>query len=184
MIVVNKTVVASTLQNLQTNMGFRTKQTIIIEGVKYSNRNILLWEHRVGEQRRTMSCRSNWRWYVSLQATIMGPSDIPYQSSVTIQFLVTIHFRTHYPFKPPKSALTIIYRSNINSNGSIWLHILRSQGSPALTISQVLFSTAVQSKLKWAPSARHCMDLWNRGKYNKIPREQTQKYTMPCLKSE
>lgn len=89
-------------------------------------------------------------------------SDSPYQSGV---FFLTIHFPTDYPFKPPKVsckfpvltqcfdillALTFsfclfcwqvafttkIYHPNINSNGSICLDILRSQWSPALTVSK------------------------------------------------
>ncbi|TUG04232.1 Ubiquitin-conjugating enzyme E2 D4 [Bagarius yarrelli] len=72
------------------------------------------------------------------QATIMGPNDSPYQGGV---FFLTIHFPTDYPFKPPKVAFTTkIYHPNINSNGSICLDILRSQWSPALTVSKVLLS--------------------------------------------
>merc|ERR1719507_1080864 len=68
----------------------------------------------------------------------MGPPDSPYQGGV---FFLTIHFPTDYPFKPPKVAFTTrIYHPNINSNGSICLDILRSQWSPALTISKVLLS--------------------------------------------
>jgi ubiquitin-conjugating enzyme E2 D/E len=68
------------------------------------------------------------------QATIMGPPESPYQGGV---FFLTIHFPTDYPFKPPKVAFTTrIYHPNINSNGSICLDILRSQWSPALTISK------------------------------------------------
>ncbi|ELV11796.1 Drebrin-like protein, partial [Tupaia chinensis] len=72
------------------------------------------------------------------QATIMGPNDSPYQGGV---FFLTIHFPTDYPFKPPKVAFTTkIYHPNINTNGSICLDILRSQWSPALTVSKVLLS--------------------------------------------
>ncbi|KAG8008885.1 Ubiquitin-conjugating enzyme E2 D4 [Nibea albiflora] len=64
--------------------------------------------------------------------------DSPYQGGV---FFLTIHFPTDYPFKPPKVAFTTkIYHPNINSNGSICLDILRSQWSPALTVSKVLLS--------------------------------------------
>jgi len=72
------------------------------------------------------------------QATILGPSDSPYQSGV---FFLSINFPTDYPFKPPKISFTTkIYHPNINSNGSICLDILRSNWSPALTISKVLLS--------------------------------------------
>ena len=73
------------------------------------------------------------------QATIMGPPESPYQGGV---FFLTIHFPVDYPFKPPKVAFTTrIYHPNINSNGSICLDILRSQWSPALTISKGTFDT-------------------------------------------
>uniref|UniRef100_A0A3Q2Q3Q0 E2 ubiquitin-conjugating enzyme n=1 Tax=Fundulus heteroclitus TaxID=8078 RepID=A0A3Q2Q3Q0_FUNHE len=68
------------------------------------------------------------------QATITGPNDSPYHGGV---FFLSVHFPTDYPFKPPKVAFTTkIYHPNINSNGSICLDILRSQWSPALTISK------------------------------------------------
>ena len=71
-------------------------------------------------------------------ATIMGPEESPYAGGV---FFLAIHFPTDYPFKPPKLNFTTrIYHPNINSNGSICLDILRSQWSPALTISKVLLS--------------------------------------------
>ncbi|KAG7507300.1 ubiquitin-conjugating enzyme E2 D4-like [Solea senegalensis] len=67
-------------------------------------------------------------------ATIMGPTDSPYQGGV---FFLTINFPTDYPFKPPMVSFTTkIYHPNINSNGSICLDILRSQWSPALTVSK------------------------------------------------
>ncbi|CAF1379788.1 unnamed protein product [Adineta ricciae] len=72
------------------------------------------------------------------QATILGPGDSPYQSGV---FFLSINFPTDYPFKPPKITFTTkIYHPNINSNGAICLDILRSNWSPALTISKVLLS--------------------------------------------
>ncbi|XP_021046571.1 ubiquitin-conjugating enzyme E2 D1-like [Mus pahari] len=72
------------------------------------------------------------------QATIMGPPDSTYQGGV---FFLTVHFPTDYPFKPPKIAFTTkIYHPNTKSNGGICLDILRSQWSPALTVSKVLLS--------------------------------------------
>lgn len=118
------------------------------------------------------------------QATIMGPNDSPYQGGV---FFLTIHFPTDYPFKPPKVAFTTkIYHPNINSNGSICLDILRSQWSPALTVSKVLLS--ICSLLcdpnpddPLVPEIAHTYKA-DREKYNRLAREWTQKYAMwKCL---
>ncbi|KAI5094669.1 ubiquitin-conjugating enzyme E2 D4 [Silurus meridionalis] len=114
------------------------------------------------------------------QATIMGPNDSPYQGGV---FFLTIHFPTDYPFKPPKVAFTTkIYHPNINSNGSICLDILRSQWSPALTVSKVLLS--ICSLLcdpnpddPLVPEIAHTYKA-DREKYNRLAREWTQKYAM------
>ncbi|KAM8761354.1 ubiquitin-conjugating enzyme E2 D4 isoform 1-T1 [Acanthopagrus schlegelii] len=159
------------------------------------------------------------------QATIMGPSDSPYQSGV---FFLTIHFPTDYPFKPPKVSqgllctspndiyssthfsfiyftvvkligltgkfphffpfssqvafTTKIYHPNINSNGSICLDILRSQWSPALTVSKVLLS--ICSLLcdpnpddPLVPEIAHTYKA-DRERYNKLARDWTQKYAM------
>ncbi|KAG7325548.1 hypothetical protein KOW79_011864 [Hemibagrus wyckioides] len=111
------------------------------------------------------------------QATIMGPTDSPYQGGV---FFLTIHFPTDYPFKPPKVAFTTkIYHPNINSNGSICLDILRSQWSPALTVSKVLLS--ICSLLcdpnpddPLVPDIAHIYKS-DKEKYNRLAREWTQK---------
>ena len=64
----------------------------------------------------------------------MAPNDSPYEGGI---FFLPIDFPTDCPFKPPKIAFTTrIYHPNINSNDSICLDILRSQWSPALTISK------------------------------------------------
>lgn len=75
-----------------------------------------------------------WEMILYFVVDIFFQPDSPYQGGV---FFLTIHFPTDYPFKPPKVAFTTrIYHPNINSNGSICLDILRSQWSPALTISK------------------------------------------------
>ncbi|XP_033829454.1 ubiquitin-conjugating enzyme E2 D2 isoform X1 [Periophthalmus magnuspinnatus] len=142
------------------------------------------------------------------QATIMGPNDSPYQNGV---FFLTIHFPTDYPFKPPKvrhishliiytlishfrifycvlfcfvqvAFTTRIYHPNINSNGSICLDILRSQWSPALTISKVLLSicSLLCDPNPDDPLVPEIARIYktDREKYNKIAREWTQKYAM------
>jgi len=72
------------------------------------------------------------------EGMIFGPSETPYQGGV---FKLLIHFGADYPFKPPHiQFLTKIYHPNINAAGAICLDILKSQWSPALTISKVLLS--------------------------------------------
>jgi ubiquitin-conjugating enzyme E2 D/E len=72
------------------------------------------------------------------EGMIFGPSETPYQGGM---FKVLIHFGADYPFKPPQiQFLTKIYHPNINAAGAICLDILKSQWSPALTISKVLLS--------------------------------------------
>ena len=72
------------------------------------------------------------------QASIIGPSDSPYEGGI---FFLDIHFSVDTPFKPPKiKFLTKIYHPNINSKGSISLDILMDQWCPALTIGKVLLS--------------------------------------------
>lgn len=114
------------------------------------------------------------------QATIMGPADSPYQGGV---FFLTIHFPTDYPFKPPKVTFsTKIYHPNINSNGSICLDILRSQWSPALTVSKVLLSicsllTDPNPDDPLVPDIAR-MYKTDRRKYNDLAKEWTRKYAM------
>ena len=72
------------------------------------------------------------------QATIMGPSETPYEGGV---FFLNIHFPADYPFKPPKiNFKTKIYHCNISPSGSICLDILKDKWSPALTINKILLS--------------------------------------------
>jgi len=116
------------------------------------------------------------------QATIMGPPESPYQGGV---FFLTIHFPTDYPFKPPKVAFTTrIYHPNINSNGSICLDILRSQWSPALTISKVLLSicSLLCDPNPDDPLVPEIARIFktDKEKYTELAREWTRKYAMWC----
>ena len=72
------------------------------------------------------------------KATLIGPQDSPYENGL---FYLNINFPEDYPFRPPKVIFkTKIYHPNINSKGSICLDILKTEWSPALTVSKVLLS--------------------------------------------
>ncbi|NCY22314.1 ubiquitin-conjugating enzyme E2 [bacterium] len=69
---------------------------------------------------------------------IFGPEDSPYHGGV---FRLSINFPSEYPFKPPIITFrTKIFHPNINAAGGICLDILKTQWSPALSISKVLLS--------------------------------------------
>jgi ubiquitin-conjugating enzyme E2 D/E len=71
-------------------------------------------------------------------ASIVAPEDTPYSGGT---FYLTINFPSDYPFKPPKIRfVTKIYHPNISVDGSICLDILKSNWSPALTVSKTLLS--------------------------------------------
>ncbi|XP_010679889.2 ubiquitin-conjugating enzyme E2 8 [Beta vulgaris subsp. vulgaris] len=114
------------------------------------------------------------------QATIIGPADSPYAGGV---FLMSIHFPSDYPFKPPKVAFrTKVFHPNINNNGNICLDILRDQWSPALTISKVLLSicsllTDPNPDDPLAPDIAY-MYKKDRAKYEATAQNWTVKYAM------
>ena len=72
------------------------------------------------------------------EATLMGPTDSPYEGGV---FFLNIKFPSDYPFAPPKiNFRTRIYHPNIDSKGNICLDILKAAWSPALTVGKILLS--------------------------------------------
>lgn len=72
------------------------------------------------------------------EGVICGPSDSPYSGGM---FRLKIRFPTDYPFRHPHvQFLTKVYHPNVNKAGGICLDILKTQWSPALTISKVLLS--------------------------------------------
>ena len=114
------------------------------------------------------------------QATIMGPSDSPYAGGV---FSLSIHFPTDYPFKPPKLQFTTkMYHPNINGSGAICLDILKSQWSPALTISKVLLSicSMLTDPNPDDPLVPEIARVYksDQNKYNQTAREWTTRYAM------
>merc|ERR1712192_144572 len=101
------------------------------------------------------------------KATIAGPEDSPYQGGL---FALEVVFPEDYPFKPPQvKFVTKIYHPNIDNKGGICVDILKSEWSPALTISKVLLSI---SSLMVAPNPndplmgdRAALYKTNRAKY-------------------
>ena len=114
------------------------------------------------------------------QASIMGPSDSPYQGGV---FSLNIEFSEAYPYTPPKvQFITKIYHPNISGSGSICLDILEEEWSPAFSIDKVLLS--ICSLLTDPnPDDPMCMDIAklykeDREKYENTCKEWTAKYAM------
>ena len=111
---------------------------------------------------------------------IMGPPDSPYEGGV---FSLNIYFSGDYPFYPPWIYFTTrIYHPNIDKRGNIHEDVLKSQWSPALTISTVLLSISsmlCDPNLDYTlvPSIAR-MYLRNRDKYNTIAQAWTRKYAM------
>lgn len=111
-------------------------------------------------------------------ATIMGPSDSPFQGGV---YFLKIKFPPDYPFKPPNVVFTTkIYHPNINETGGICLDILKDQWTPALSIGKLLLS--ICSLLTDPNPADPLMPviaqqyLNNKADYEATAREWTRKY--------
>jgi ubiquitin-conjugating enzyme E2 D/E len=112
------------------------------------------------------------------QATIIGPTETPYEGGM---FNLVILFPTDYPFKPPKISFTTrIYHPNINSTGGICLDILKDQWSPALSITKVLLSicSLLSDPNPDDPLAPEIANIYktNKEEFNRIAREYTVKY--------
>ena len=112
------------------------------------------------------------------QATIIGPTETPYEGGM---FNLIILFPTDYPFKPPKISFTTrIYHPNINNTGGICLDILKDQWSPALSITKVLLSicSLLSDPNPDDPLAPEIANIYktNKEEFNRIAREYTIKY--------
>lgn len=115
-----------------------------------------------------------FRW----EAMIFGPEDSPFHGGV---FSLSINFPSEYPFKAPIITFkTRIYHPNINAAGGICLDILKSQWSPALSISKVLLSilsllTDANPSDPLVPEVAHVYRT-DRARYDETAREWTRLY--------
>ena len=112
------------------------------------------------------------------EATLLGPSDSPYEGGA---FFLDISFPAKYPFVPPKIHFrTKIYHPNIDSKGNICLDILKDRWSPALTISKVLLSicSLLTDPNPDDPLVIDIANLYrsNRDDFDKVARLYTQRY--------
>ncbi|MED6281090.1 hypothetical protein CHARACLAT_017728 [Characodon lateralis] len=178
-------------QNVKTSRGVKTPEGSVVgltlDSVSVTELNIVLMgQYHKHKSRSKFNKNQNQllrRMRAELQSDYnrnMTWPDSPYQGGV---FFLTIHFPTDYPFKPPKVAFTTrIYHPNINSNGSICLDILRSQWSPALTISKVLLSicSLLCDPNPDDPLVPEIARIYKTDpvRYNKTAQDWTQKYAM------
>jgi len=118
--------------------------------------------------------------YYNWMATIMGPTETPFEGGI---FILKITFPPDYPFKQPKIKFeTRIYHPNIDTTGNICLDILKDQWSPALTISKVLLSicsllTDPNPSDPLRPEVANIY-LKNKVAYDMTVRKETKKYAM------
>lgn len=99
------------------------------------NKELRIIQDEANENVSAGPCGDNiYEW----DAMIIGPTKTPYEGGM---FKLKIYFPTDYPYKAPKVIfITKIYHPNINTAGIICLDILKTQWSPALTVSKVLLS--------------------------------------------
>nr|XP_002126720.1 ubiquitin-conjugating enzyme E2 11-like [Ciona intestinalis] len=71
-------------------------------------------------------------------AVIEGPKGTPYEGG---SFTINIEVPPSYPFNPPKLRFkTPVYHPNISRDGRICMDLLKTNWSPALTLSSLLIS--------------------------------------------
>ena len=119
-----------------------------------------------------------FRW----DGMIMGPADSPYSGGV---FQLSILFPVDYPFKAPTVSFTTkIYHPNVNAGGLICLDILKTNWSPALTISKVLLSicSLLTDPNPNDPLVPEIAQLYKTDKaaYEANAKEWTRKYAQGC----
>ena len=114
------------------------------------------------------------------KVTIIGPHGTPYQDG---KFVLDVFFTSDHPFRPPKIKFkTKIYHPNINESGSICIDILKTEWSPALSMSKVILS--ISSLLNDPnvddPLVLEIAELFieNKKKYTDTARRWTLEYAM------
>ncbi|CAN8285254.1 unnamed protein product [Cochlearia groenlandica] len=115
-----------------------------------------------------------FRW----EAAIIGPAGCALENGV---FVVSIHFPTKFPFKPPQiNFKTKIFHPNINEIGEVSIDVLGSNWSPVWTISTLLLaicsvlSDPVEPFVASNPAAK--LYRKNKKAYERIAREWTIRY--------
>ena len=114
------------------------------------------------------------------QATMMGPSDTPYEGGT---FFLAIRFPSDYPWRPPSINFTTrVYHPNINATGQISLDILGSEWQQSLTISKLLLSisTFLDDPNPDNPLVPEIAQVYktDRAHYDATARDWTRKFAM------